>query len=250
MSLSVRMLSLFRKTKMCDLDLKKVAVEQQELKISPVHNTNTTVKTATFGMGCFWGAESLYGGTKGVLRTTVGYAGGSTNIPTYRNIGDHTEVLEIDYDPNVISFKQLLHLFWNNHEYGLTTKVKQQYISLILYHDEEQKSIAEASKEEQKKKRAPEVLITKICEKKTFYPAEDYHQKYRLQGHKDLTKSLNLNSKLLLTSYVATKLNGYLAGVGGLAQFNAEADTLGLTPSQKSYCSYYTEKNEGGGLYC
>lgn len=67
-------------------------------------------------------------------------------LTTNLNRGDHTEVLEIDYDPTVISFKELLDLFWNNHEYGLTTPIKRQYASLILYHDEEQKQVAHASK--------------------------------------------------------------------------------------------------------
>lgn len=231
-------------------DTSIVRNEQKDLNIWPVHQLNIPFKTATFGMGCFWGAESLYGGTRGVVRTTVGFAGGSKDSPTYRNLGDHTEVLEIDYDPSVISYKQLLHLFWNNHEYGLTTPIKRQYMSLILYHDEEQKQIAEESKLEEQKRRAPEVITTEIWPKINFYPAEDYHQKYRLQGHRDLCETLKLNPELLKSSYVATKLNGYLVGVGGVEQFKAEVDSMGLTPTQKEYCSYYVEKNEGQGLYC
>ncbi|XP_030571013.1 peptide methionine sulfoxide reductase isoform X6 [Drosophila novamexicana] len=220
--------------------------EQKELNLAPVHRLNVSYATATFGMGCFWGAESLYGATRGVLRTTVGYAGGSSELPT----GDHTEVLEIDYDPTVISFKELLDLFWNNHEYGLTKPMKRQYASLILYHDDEQKQIAEASKLEEQERRVPEVITTNIAPKENFYAAEDYHQKYRLQGHKDLAASLNLNQQLLQTSYVATKLNGYLAGVGGIEQFKSEVETLGLTPTQRQYCNYHIEQNEGQGLYC
>lgn len=233
-----------------EFNISIVRQEQKDLKILPVHQLNVEYETATFGMGCFWGAESLYGGTKGVIRTTVGYAGGTAELPTYRNIGDHTEVLEIDFDPKVISYKQLLHLFWNNHEYGLTTRIKRQYMSLILYHNEEQKSIAELSRDEEVKKRAPEKIITEIRPKLNFYAAEDYHQKYRLQGYKDLCSTLNLDSKLLQTSYVATKLNGYLAGIGGLAKFKEEVDTMGLTPAQIEYCNHYVEKNEGQGLYC
>ncbi|XP_030243423.1 peptide methionine sulfoxide reductase isoform X2 [Drosophila navojoa] len=232
------------------LFLSTVRNEQKELNLSPVHRVNVSYATATFGMGCFWGAESLYGATRGVLRTTVGYAGGSSDLPTYRKMGDHTEVLEIDYDPSVISFKELLHLFWNNHEYGLTKPMKRQYASLILYHDDEQKEIAEASKLEEQERRLPEIITTDIAPKLNFFPAEAYHQKYRLQGHKDLAASLNLNPELLQTSYVATKLNGYLAGVGGIEQFKSEVDTLGLTPTQRQYCNYHIEQNEGQGLYC
>ncbi|XP_030570968.1 peptide methionine sulfoxide reductase isoform X1 [Drosophila novamexicana] len=232
------------------LFLSTVRNEQKELNLAPVHRLNVSYATATFGMGCFWGAESLYGATRGVLRTTVGYAGGSSELPTYRKMGDHTEVLEIDYDPTVISFKELLDLFWNNHEYGLTKPMKRQYASLILYHDDEQKQIAEASKLEEQERRVPEVITTNIAPKENFYAAEDYHQKYRLQGHKDLAASLNLNQQLLQTSYVATKLNGYLAGVGGIEQFKSEVETLGLTPTQRQYCNYHIEQNEGQGLYC
>ncbi|XP_064540676.1 peptide methionine sulfoxide reductase isoform X1 [Drosophila montana] len=231
-------------------DLSTVRNEQKELNLAPVHRLNVSYATATFGMGCFWGAESLYGATRGVLRTTVGYSGGSSELPTYRKMGDHTEVLEIDYDPTVISFKELLDLFWNNHEYGLTKPMKRQYASLILYHDDEQKQIAEASKLEEQERRVPEVITTNIAPKENFYAAEDYHQKYRLQGHKDLAASLNLNQQLLQTSYVATKLNGYLAGVGGIEQFKSEVETLGLTPTQRQYCNYHIEQNEGQGLYC
>ncbi|XP_032309791.1 peptide methionine sulfoxide reductase isoform X5 [Drosophila ananassae] len=227
-------------------DLSTVRNEQKELNINPVHNVNISKATATFGMGCFWGAESLYGATRGVLRTTVGYAGGSSDLPT----GDHTEVLEIDYDPSVISFKELLDLFWNNHEYGLTTPIKRQYASLILFHDDEQRQVAEASKLEEQERRAPEIITTEIAPKNNFFAAEAYHQKYRLQGHKDLASSLNLNPQLLQTSYVATKLNGYLAGVGGIEQFKSEVETFGLTPTQRQYCNYHVEQNEGQGLYC
>lgn len=77
-----------------------------------------------------------------------------------------------------------------------------------------------------------------------------YHQKYRLQSHKDLAESLGMTPELLQTSYVAAKLNGYLVGVGGVEQFQKEADNFGLTPSQKEYVRHHVEENEGGGLFC
>ncbi|XP_055377996.1 peptide methionine sulfoxide reductase-like isoform X2 [Condylostylus longicornis] len=227
--------------------------EQKELNITPAHHVDIPYERATFGMGCFWGAESLYGATAGVLRTTVGYSGGTTENPTYRNIGDHTEVLVIDYDPTKVNYNKLLHLFWNNHEYGLCTKIKKQYASIIFYHDDAQKKIAEESRIKEQKLRVKEVIRTEIVPAGTFYPAENYHQKYRLQGHKDLMKSLGMHSEsteLLQRSYVATKLNGYVVGLGGEKQFLSEVDTMNLTPSQIEYIRYYIEKNEGQGLYC
>lgn len=87
--------------------------------------------------------------------------------------GDHVECISMDFDPRKVSYKALLDLFWNNHEYGLTTRVKRQYLSLILYHNDEQKRIAFESINEEKIKRSPEVIITEIAAAGPFYPAEE-----------------------------------------------------------------------------
>lgn len=87
--------------------------------------------------------------------------------------GDHTEVIEIDFDPTIVTLNQILDLFWNNHEYGLGTKIKKQYCSLILYHTEEQRLIAEKSLLEEQEKRSNEEITTKIVKATTFYPAEE-----------------------------------------------------------------------------
>ncbi|KAL4711990.1 hypothetical protein ACJJTC_003657 [Scirpophaga incertulas] len=197
----------------------------RSLRISAtlLHDVDIPTKTATFGMGCFWSNDSLFGATRGVVRTRVGYAGGTTKNPHYRHIGDHTEVIELDFDPKTITYEELLDMFWANHEYGLTTKIKRQYMSLIL---------------------------TEIAPAGAFYPAEDYHQKYRLQGHKDLCRSLGINAARLQTSHLAARLNGYLVGVGGKAQFEEEVGKLGLSESQADYVRRELERNEGGGLAC
>lgn len=143
-------------------------------KLGPIHHVDAEYETATFGMGCFWSGESLFGATPGVLRTKVGYSGGKKPSPKYKEIGDHVECITLDYDPKKVSYKQLLHLFWNNHEYGLTTRVKRQYMSLILYHNDTQKEIAEESIKEERVNRAPEVIITELAQAQTFYPAEEW----------------------------------------------------------------------------
>lgn len=89
------------------------------------------------------------------------------------NSGDHVECVTLDYDPNKVSYKELLDLFWNNHEYGLTTRVKRQYMSLILCHNNEQKQLATESIQEERVKRAPEKIITEIADAGPFYPAEE-----------------------------------------------------------------------------
>ena len=124
-------------------------------------------------MGCFWSAEALYGATTGVLRTKVGYSGGNSATAKYNAIGDHVECVSVDYDPKKISYKQLLDLFWNNHEYGLTKRVKRQYSSLILYHSDVQKEVAIESMRDERVKRAPEIIITEIAKAGPFHLAEE-----------------------------------------------------------------------------
>lgn len=99
----------------------------------------------------------------------------SSNSVTSLNFfsGDHTECIEIDFDPTKISYTQILTIFWNNHEYGLTTRIKTQYQSLILYHNDKQKEMAEQSKEKEQLKRAPEQIITRVEKAGTFFPAEE-----------------------------------------------------------------------------
>lgn len=216
---------------------------------SLVHEVNTPSRKVTFGMGCFWASDCLFGARPGVLRTRVGYSGGTTLNPQYRNIGDHTEVIEIDYDPKVVSFEELLELFWNNHEYGLTSKIKKQYASLILYHDEDQKRTSEISLKKEAHKRDEE-LITTIAPANTFYPAEDYHQKYRLQQHTWLCEVLGLTPKLLQTSHIASRLNGYLVGVGSPENVAKDLISLGLSDKIAEYVKRHYEENKGGSLYC
>ncbi|KAL5282344.1 hypothetical protein ACFFRR_005486 [Megaselia abdita] len=247
--------------------------EQFEFNITPIHNVNEKFETITFGMGCFWGAESLFGATEGVLRTTVGYSGGTSDKPKYTNLyeymtnmnyykfiniyillfyrGDHTEVIKIDFNPSIITFDELLQLFWANHEYGLSTKIKRQYMSVIFYHNNDQRIVSHISKKKEQLKRNSEFITTEIKEASIFYPAEDYHQKYRLQEHKELFDTLNISSTYILhNSYVAAKLNGYLMGVKTVDQFLSQSDLLGLTPTQKEYVKYFIEMNQGRGLFC
>jgi peptide-methionine (S)-S-oxide reductase len=142
---------------------------------------------ATFGAGCFWHVEDLLNKTKGVKSTTVGYIGGQLTNPTYEEVctdtTGHAEAVEVEYDPDEISFEELLDVFWSNH--NPTTLNQQgpdvgiQYRSAIFYHDEKQKEIAEKSKQElEKSDKFDNPIITEIVPAPTFYKAEEYHQKY------------------------------------------------------------------------
>ncbi|XP_011502228.1 PREDICTED: peptide methionine sulfoxide reductase [Ceratosolen solmsi marchali] len=202
-------------------------------------------------MGCFWAGDSLFGATPGVIRTCVGYAGGLKDNPAYSNLGDHTEVIDIEYDPEVITYKQLLNLFWNNHEYGLTKFVKRQYISLILYHNDEQRILAEKSRDYLQREKN-EKFITEISPFRKFYPAEDYHQKYRLQQHPWLLENIGLKggSEDLRNCPLAAKLNGYLVGVATLDEFERQVPSLGLSDKVLQYVRKYVIERHGNGLYC
>jgi peptide methionine sulfoxide reductase msrA/msrB len=140
---------------------------------------------ATFGMGCFWGAEADFCGLNGVIGTSVGYAGGRTKNPGYRQVsgGDtgHAEVVQVEYDPSVISYEQLLDVFWKKHDPTTLNRqgpdVGTQYRSIILHHDDEQERVARASMRKNAG-RFGRPIVTQIAPADAFYPAEAYHQRY------------------------------------------------------------------------
>jgi len=142
-------------------------------------------ESAILGGGCFWCTEGQYKMLKGVNKVISGYAGGTVDNPTYKQIcnGDtgHAEVIEIQYDPSIITYKDIIDLFWLAHDPTTLNQqgndVGTQYRSTIMYTSEEQKKIAEASMAEAAKD-APGKIVTEIVPLKKFYPAEDYHQDY------------------------------------------------------------------------
>lgn len=146
------------------------------------------LQTATVGAGCFWGVESTFRAIDGVVATAVGYSGGTTAAPSYKDVctdaTGHAEVVELVFDANVVSYEQLLKVFWENH--NPTTLNRQgpdegtQYRSVIFYHDDEQRTKAEASKKEvgSSGKWKGRTIVTQIVPAQTFYIAEDYHQRY------------------------------------------------------------------------
>ncbi|MBA4718651.1 MAG: peptide-methionine (S)-S-oxide reductase MsrA [Nitrosopumilus sp.] len=142
---------------------------------------------ATFGAGCFWHVEDLLSKTRGVKSTKVGYIGGQLSNPTYEEVctdkTGHAEAVEVEYDPNEISYEELLNVFWNNHNPTTLNRQGQdigiQYRSAIFYHNDEQKEIAEKSKQTlDKSKRYEHPIVTEIIPTPIFYDAEEYHQNY------------------------------------------------------------------------
>ena len=168
------------------------------------------------------------------MRTRVGYAGGRKKNPTYYRLGDHTETLQIDYDPTKISYEEILHIFWNTH-YPDRRAWSRQYMSAVFYHNEEQKKIALQTKDRHQAKLGRQIF-TEMEPLSHFYLAEDYHQKYILRQNRHLMKEFKAiypDDNDFVNSTAAARINGYLAGYGTPAALETELDALGLSPEGK-----------------
>jgi peptide-methionine (S)-S-oxide reductase len=157
-------------------------------------------RQATFGAGCFWGVEAAFRRLDGVTATAVGYEGGTLENPTYEDVCSHTtghaEVVQVTYDPERVSYEGLLDVFWEKHDPTQLNRqgwdIGDQYRSVIFFHDDEQRLAAEQSKatlDRSGRYRRP--IVTLIEPARTFYRAEEYHQRYlEKQGRASCTASL------------------------------------------------------------
>jgi len=182
------------------------------------------IETATFALGCFWAPDSLFGSLDGVVRTRVGYAGGTTESPTYHNLGDHTETIQIDYDPTQISYEQLLDIYWDSHN-PTVQPWSTQYMSIVFYHNSEQRELAMETKQREEANLGRPVY-TEIIPFSEFHLAEDYHQKYYLQQVPELMNELAAiypNFADFIDSTAVARINGY---VGGHVTFQALQEQL------------------------
>lgn len=145
------------------------------------------MEKATFGAGCFWGVEAEFRQVPGVIDAAVGYIGGTTQNPTYRDVctdrTGHAEAVQVVFDPSKVSYEQLLNVFWQIHDPTTPNRqgpdVGTQYRSAIFFHTPEQEAAARASKEEQQASgRFRRPIVTEIAPASTFYRAEEYHQQY------------------------------------------------------------------------
>ena len=149
------------------------------------------METAMFGAGCFWGVEEAFRRVEGVTATTVGYAGGNLENPTYRDVCSgrtgHAEVVQVEFDPACVSYAELLELFWSLHDPTQLNRqgpdVGTQYRSAIFHNSTEQEKIATSSKEAiEKSGRFGRPVVTEILPLPTFWRAEEYHQQYIARG--------------------------------------------------------------------
>jgi len=159
------------------------------VKGTPLEPPPFVAQLAVFGMGCFWGAEKMFWQTPGVLSTAVGYAGGHTPNPTYREVCSghtgHTEVVRVAFDPKAVSYEEILRVFWEGHDptQGMRqgNDVGTQYRSALYYHDAEQERAARASRESYQKalsRAGHGPITTEIAPAPEFFFAEEYHQQY------------------------------------------------------------------------
>ena len=170
-----------------DITVEPIYVNMSEEKIIVQANTKK-LQLATFAAGCFWGVEEAFRKIRGVKSTMVGYIGGWFNNPRYRDVctdtTGHAEAIQVQFDPNEVSYEELLNVFWCVH--NPTTKNRQgpdigsQYRSMIAYHTPEQELLAKKSKEdlERSGKFNGRRIVTEIVPASTFYKAEEYHQKH------------------------------------------------------------------------
>ncbi|TQQ79893.1 peptide-methionine (S)-S-oxide reductase [Halonotius terrestris] len=169
-------------------------------------------ETATFALGCFWGPDAQFGALDGVVRTRVGYAGGTAVDPTYHDLGDHTEAFQVDYDPDVQSFGDLLDLVFRSHDPNQQTR-KTQYQNIVFVATADQRGALTDYLESNGY--TADGIATRIEQLSRFYPAEDYHQKYSLRNEQPLFRTFEqagYDDEELRESPAAAKLNAYAAG--------------------------------------
>jgi methionine-S-sulfoxide reductase len=188
-----------------------------------------TIETATFGLGCFWSPDAQFGVMEGVLQTRVGYAGGTTENPTYHNIGNHLEVVEIDFDRTQISYAELLDIFWRSHNPRQLPSWSRQYMDAVFYRSESQRRSIEQKFDFETN--AGGEIYTLFEPLTAFYLAEDYHQKYYLRQEAELMKEFDrmCDRTQFINSTVAARVNGYVAGCGSLSNLQAEIRDFGLS---------------------
>ena len=195
-------------------------------------NAPSDTVSATFALGCFWRPDALFGALDGVVRTRVGYAGGTTPAPTYDDIGDHIEAVQVEYDPSTLDYARLLDCFWANHD-PTRAPFKRQYQSALFPRTEAQIERARASAATVAD-RLDAPLSTDVIEDAPFYRAEDYHQKHKLRHHPELMQAFRAiypDEEALTDSSAAALVNGYVGGHRAPRHLDDDLARLGLPPT-------------------
>jgi peptide-methionine (S)-S-oxide reductase len=182
----------------------------------------------------------------GVVRTRVGYAGGTRQNPTYHDLGDHTETIQIDYDPSKITYPELLDAFWTGHD-PTHRSWSRQYASIIFVHNEEQIRLAEVSKARITMDRGSTVY-TEIVPYNGFTLAENYHQKHGLQQFpefQDELKQIYTSPAEFVASTAVARVNGYLGGEGSYEVLLKEKEGFGLSSARQEELLRLVHQHKG-----
>jgi peptide-methionine (S)-S-oxide reductase len=180
-----------------------------------------------------------------VVSTRAGYAGGLEENPTYYDLGGHSETVQIEYDPSVITYRQLLEVFFESHD-AAAQPYSTQYRSVIFYHNEEQRRLAMEAAEEQAVLQGARIY-TAILPYTGFYLAEDYHQKYYLSAYRDIYSEMRAiypDTEDFVSSTAAARLNGYAGAYGSAETLKDNLDKFGLSEAARQRLLELT----GGGL--
>ena len=178
-----------------------------------------------------------------MVRTRVGYCGGTLKNPTYHDLGDHSESIQVDFDPTKLTYDQILDRIWVSHN-PCSTAWSRQYMSAIFYQGEDQKKAVLASKQRMEEKLGKAVK-TAILPLTTFWLAEDYHQKYELRCTGELMKEFTAiypDAKQFVNSTAAARVNSYIGGQGTAEQLKQEIDLLGLSAEGKKRLQSYVTR--------
>jgi peptide-methionine (S)-S-oxide reductase len=192
-------------------------------------NVPDETKEAIFGLGCFWGPDAMFGAMDGVVRTCVGYAGGTTSAPTYDAIGDHIETVRVTYDPDQIEYATLLDRFWKAHD-PTRAPFKRQYQPALFPRTDAQAQQAQASAA-QVAEHAETAVTTTVIEDASFYRAEAYHQKHKLRRHTELMQAvrpLYPDDETFADAPAVALINGYVGDHRALSRLAEDRPRLGL----------------------
>ncbi|MFW6321633.1 MAG: peptide-methionine (S)-S-oxide reductase MsrA [Halohasta sp.] len=174
--------------------------------------TREDTETATFALGCFWGPDARFGALDGVVRTRVGYAGGSKADPSYHDLGDHSEAVQVDYDPETITYADLLDLAFRSHDHA-RQPTKRQYQNVVFVSTPAQRDALQAYLDD--RGLSFDGIETRIERLDAFYPAEEYHQKHSLRAKRAVLNAFEAagyDAVDVRESPAAAKLNGRAAG--------------------------------------
>lgn len=197
---------------------------------------NSNNQTVTIGMGCFWSPDALFGQLAGITRTRVGFAGGTTDNPTSRQPGDHTETVEMDFDSGIVSLETILKVFWSRHNpVNINDYKGRQYRSLVLFRDPIQYNVIREVMNNIKEQ-GNGIPDTEVAPYTGFYPAEDRNQKYYLKRYQDALDKLRTlfpTDEELTNATLAARLNGLAKGYTNIEKIINEIRTWQISNEEQ-----------------